>query len=365
MGTVVSADTVVTPTEVLRPGWLEFRDGVITAVGSGRPQDSTRHGAVLAPGFVDVHAHGGGGASFTDDPRTVLRAHLAHGTTTMVASLVTASVSDLERQVSRLADLVEAGELAGIHLEGPWLAASRCGAHDPALLRAPVEAEVAAVLVAARGSVRMVTIAPELPGALGAIDQVVATGARVAIGHTEASYDVTAEAIGRGATVATHLFNAMPPLLHRSPGPVAALLESASVVVELIADGHHLHPGALAHAARTASGGWMLVSDAMAAAGADDGDHRLGGLTVQVRGGVARLPDGTLAGSTLTLVQAVRTAVAAGIPLAAAIRAASSTPAAALGLEGRGGLVVGARADAVLLDAELGVQQVWLAGVPR
>jgi N-acetylglucosamine-6-phosphate deacetylase len=368
--TVVSAAHVVTPDEVLSPGWVQVEDDRITDVRGGLPPGGRQPAhptSCLVPGFVDTHAHGGGGASFTsEDPAEALRAvrtHLNHGTTSMVASLVSAPVETLRRQVAMLGELVEQGDLEGVHLEGPWLSPDFKGAHDRASLAAPAPRELESFLDAVPDVIRMVTLAPELEHGLDATRLLVARGIVVAVGHTAADYERTTAAIRTGATVATHLFNAMPPVHHRDPGPVVALLEDPRVVVELVVDNHHLHPRIAAFAMAHAAGGYQLVSDAMAAAGAPDGRYDLGGLAVQVHDGVARLAGtDTLAGSTLTMSSAVRNAVRCGVSLPEATRAASTTPAKTHGLSDVGALVVGRRADLVLLDEDMAVQRVMRAG---
>ncbi len=369
---LLSSDRVVTPARVLAPGWLRVEGGTVVEVGEGEPPmpaDVSLAGATVVPGFVDVHLHGGGGASFDggdqDAAETAVRAHLAHGTTTVVASLVTDAVPALAASVVRLADLVDDGLLAGIHLEGPWLSPRYAGAHEPSLLADPTDADVDLLLEAGRGHVRMVTLAPELPGGLGAVERLAAAGVVAAIGHTDATYDVARAALDAGARAGTHLFNAMRGLHHREPGPVAALLEDREIHVELVADGVHVHPSVLALAARAKPDRVVLVTDAMAAAAAADGDYRLGRLGVEVRDGVARLADsGAIAGSTLTMGDAVRYAVTvAGLPLLDVVRAASATPAALLGLDLVGELTPGAVADLVVLDDDLCVQRVMRRGV--
>ncbi|MGK5533215.1 N-acetylglucosamine-6-phosphate deacetylase, partial [Streptomyces sp. URMC 129] len=332
----------------------------------------------LVPGFVDLHVHGGGGASFSagtaEEALRVIAAHRAHGTTTMVASTVTGALDDLAAQAGALSELVEQGDLAGLHFEGPFLAAGRRGAHEPALLRDPDRAAVGTLLGAARGTARMLTLAPELPGGIDAVRLLRDHGVIAAVGHTDATYETTRQAVDAGATVATHLFNAMPPLGHRAPGPVAALLEDERVTVELINDGTHLHPSALGLAFRAAGPDRVaFVTDAMAAAGMGDGTYPLGPLRVEVSGGVARLAEGgAIAGSTLTLDRALRRAVTVdGLPVTDAVRALSTTPARLLGLADRVGSVeVGRNADLVVLDADFEVAGVmrggaWLSGPPR
>jgi N-acetylglucosamine-6-phosphate deacetylase len=367
------AGRVVTPDGVHSDGYVDVADGRITWVGHDaasldRDRPEVHRGHTIVPGFVDLHCHGGAGNTFTTgDARQARRAaafHLAHGTTTLLASTVSAPHADLLAALRAYGPLVADGTLAGVHLEGPYLAPARCGAQNPAHLRDPEPAELASLLDSGAGTVRMVTLAPELPGGLAAIRSLVARGVVAAVGHTDASYEQTRAAVNAGARVATHLFNGMRPLHHRDPGPVAALLGAPEVTCELVADGVHLHPGTLrmAHTALGA-GRAALVTDAIAAAGAEDGSYELGGLTVEVAGGTATLPDGTIAGSTLTMDAAVRAALAAGTGLADAVRMAATTPAAVLGLSSAvGAIVPGLRADLVVLDADLRVSRVMRAG---
>lgn len=372
---LLAADTVLTGSELLRPGWIEVSDGAIRAVGAGAPQRSADRdlGAVtVVPGFVDTHLHGGAGANFSaashTETSTAAAFHLEHGTTALVASLVTAGPDDLVRQVRDLADDVHSGVLAGIHLEGPWLSTKRCGAHQPALMRDPDPAEIERILDAGGGAIRMVTIAPERDGALAAIEQLVAAGVVAAVGHTEATYAQTRAAIAGGATVGTHLFNAMRPIDRREPGPIIALLEDARVTVELIADGVHLDEAIYRHVTLSAGPDRVsLVTDAMAATGMADGVYHLGPLAVDVVDGVARVSGtDTIAGSTATMDRVFRFAVNhSGRPrdeaLALAVRQASINPARALGLPG-GGLVPGAVADVVVLDPDFAVAGVLSRG---
>jgi N-acetylglucosamine-6-phosphate deacetylase len=371
---LLAAATVLTGSELLRPGWIEVSGSTVTAVGAGlppRPADRDLGPVTVVPGFVDTHVHGGGGAAFSGgsgDVATAVALHRRHGTTTLVASLVTESPADLLAQVSALADDARAGLIAGIHLEGPWLAAERCGAHDPALLRDPDPGEVARVLEAGAGTIRMVTLAPERTGALDAIRRVVDAGAVAAVGHTEATYSETRQAIDAGATVATHLFNAMRPIHHREPGPVIALLEDPRVTVELITDGVHVHPALYRHVSRSAGPHRVsLVTDAMAAAGMADGSYRIGPLAVEVADGVAHLAGTTtIAGSTATMDRLFRFAVThSDLPrddaMAAAVTQSSINPARALGLPSPA-LVPGATADLVALGEDLTVAAVLSRG---
>jgi N-acetylglucosamine-6-phosphate deacetylase len=363
---------IVLPDEV-HEGWLTIEDGRITHVGRGPAPGSGLDlgGRYVAPGFVDIHNHGGSGGSYptatAEEAARAARFHLGHGTTTGVASLVTAAPEDLARATATLADLCDDGVFAGIHFEGPYISAARCGAHDPALLRGPDPAEFARLLKAGRGHVRMLTIAPELPGAIETIRAAVSEGVVAALGHSDATYEQALAGIEAGGTVATHLFNALPPLHHRRPGPVAALLEDERVTVELINDGVHVHPAMLrlAHAV-AGPGRAALITDAMAATGLGDGAYRLGSMTVNVADGVARLAEGDqIAGSTLTMDVAFRRTVReVGLSLPEAARAASLTPARVLGLDGRvGSVCAGKDADLVVLSGDLAVTGVMRRGV--
>ncbi|HET9646669.1 MAG TPA: N-acetylglucosamine-6-phosphate deacetylase [Microlunatus sp.] len=381
---VLSADHVVTPGGVLDRGRVVVRDGRILAVnaepdgagangGAAEAADGERLSGWLVPGYVDTHGHGGGGADFaTTDPDEARRAvafHRGHGTTTHLASLVTASIDTLLRQLRTLAPLVAAGELAGVHLEGPFLSPDHRGAHDQALLCHPRHDLVDRLLDAGDGTIRMVTLAPELPGGIAAIERLVEAGVVAAFGHSDADETVLRDAIEAGASVATHLFNAMRPIHHREPGPVPRLLTDQRVTVELICDGFHLHPDVIAMAIATAGPERVaLVTDAMLAAGAADGRYRLGSLAVEVTDGQARLvePDGTLgsiAGSTLTMGDAVALVVGLGISIPDAALMSATTPARRHGLLDVGAVEAGRRADFCLVDDQGRLLRVMQAGV--
>jgi N-acetylglucosamine-6-phosphate deacetylase len=351
---------IVTPGGVVE-GALTIEGGRITAIDPG-PADADQW---IVPGFVDIHTHGGGGHTFTSGDAQAARSaaafHREHGTTTLLASLVSGPFDLMRDATVAYRPLVEEGVLAGVHFEGPYLAEVRCGAQNPAYLRDPSAEEIAELVKLGEGAVRMMTIAPERAGALNAIEQLSRLGVVVAIGHTDATYEQTLAGVAAGATVATHLFNGMRPVHHREPGPIVGLLSSDRVAVELIADGVHLHDGTLAFAARTAGPErTLLITDAMSAAGMPDGEYELGGQVVVVADRVARLArGGSIAGSTLTMDAAVRRAVGAGLPLPQAVAAASTNPARVLGLGGElGALEVGKCADIVTLSPSLHVTSV-------
>ncbi|MGW4343597.1 N-acetylglucosamine-6-phosphate deacetylase [Streptomyces sp. NPDC004690] len=372
---VLTGARVVLPTGIVDGGRVivdgtriaDTGTGPGTAPAGAETLDVSGHW--LVPGFVDLHNHGGGGASFSgsaDDVMTAVRAHRAHGTTTLVASTVTDDMGVLTKQAGLLAELAEQGEIAGVHFEGPFISPCRKGAHSEALLRHPDPAEVRKLIDAARGHAKMMTLATELPGGLDSVRLLAEHGVIAAVGHTDATYEQTVEAIDAGATVATHLFNAMPTLGHRAPGPITALLEDERVTVELINDGVHLHPAALelafhhAGAARVA-----FITDAMDAAGSGDGRYLLGPLEVEVADGVARLVEGgSIAGSTLTLDRAFQRAVTVDrLPVEDVVAALSANPARLLGLDDRiGSLEAGKDADLVLLDEEFTLKGVLRRG---
>ncbi|MET7735681.1 N-acetylglucosamine-6-phosphate deacetylase [Streptomyces sp. NPDC005402] len=367
---MLSGANVVLPTGTVKDGQVVIEGTRITAAAPESAQviDVTNHW--LVPGFVDLHNHGGGGASFTSGtPEEILegiRTHRRHGTTTLVASTVTGDMDFLAQRAGLLSELAEQGDIAGVHFEGPFISPCRKGAHSEELLRAPDPAEVRKLIDAARGQAKMLTLATELPGGIDSVRLLVEHGVIAAVGHTDATYEQTVEAIEAGATVATHLFNAMPPLGHRTPGPITALLEDERITVELIDDGTHLHPAALRLAFHHAGPKRVaFITDAMDAAGFGDGRYMLGPLEVEVSEGVARLVEGgSIAGSTLTLDRAFKRAVTVDrLPVEDVVAAISANPARLLGMSDRiGSLEPGKDADLVLLDHQFDLKGVMRRG---
>ncbi|MBH0053405.1 MULTISPECIES: N-acetylglucosamine-6-phosphate deacetylase [unclassified Salinibacterium] len=358
--------------------WVGFTGDSIGATGTG---DSWReqadaatlvtdaNGDFLTPGFIDIHCHGADGVSFDDGIdaiTTALAAHRSHGTTRSVLSLISDGHERLVERLGEVAELTHRDPLVlGSHLEGPFIDQGFRGAHNPAALRTPTATEIEQLLTAADGTLRQITLAPELPGGAEAVAQFVAADVRVAIGHTAATYAETRSAFEAGASILTHAFNAMREIHHRAPGPVAAAFHSPGVTLEVINDGVHVHPDVVKMLFASAPGRIALVTDAMAATCAGDGHYLLGSLDVTVTDGVARLSDnGAIAGSTLTMDAAVRRAVTdVSLSLPQAVAAATAIPARAIGREGDlGSLAPGFAADAVLLDADLRVRAVWAAG---
>lgn len=345
------------------------------------PEHQVPLGSILIPGLIDLHNHGALGADFANPEHGQVSDALDYlhraGTTTLLASLVTAEPAEMLRAAEILAEFAEAGKIAGIHAEGPFLSEARCGAQDPRFLSDPDPEFVDELISASRGQLRTMTYAPELPGSEELIEQLVALGVVPSLGHTNATAQATATSLMfareqlQNAGVdgftekptVTHLFNGMPPLHHREPGPVAACLEQAArgnAYLELIADDVHLSPDTVRLVFNLVGGHRVvLVSDSMSATGLTDGVYSLGPAKVTVTEGQARLADGSLAGGTATLLEVLRCTVSAGIALTRAVESATSIPASLIGLADEvGSLHYGFCADVVVLDAQLELHQV-------
>lgn len=363
---IIAADQVVTRSEVLRNAWVGVDAGRIVEVSVKSPPHTPDHvyRATLLPGFVDIHCHGGGGFSFdrAGEAEGAAEFHLRHGTTSIIASLVSAPVGAQAGQLAALKPLVDRGVLRGVHLEGPFLSAQKCGAQNPAALALPTEDAVEWLLRAAPGVLSMVTIAPELPGALAAIERFAAAGVTVALGHSDADADTARAGIEAGARVVTHLFNAMRPLHHRDGSLSGLALVEDRLSVEVIADGVHVGDISLQLAAKAKPGRLIAITDAIAAAGMPDGEVDLGGLAVEVSGGIARLRGTqTLAGSTLTMDRAFSQLLqVVGLNAVEAAHATATRPAEVLGLTDVGEIAVGKRADLVAMNGR--AEAVWQAG---
>ena len=378
MHTALTSARVLTPDEEIERGTVVIEDGRILEVGADlRPPPGAEvtqlPGTTLVPGFIDIHVHGGGGFSLaTPDPeeiRSYARWVVAAGVTSFLASVVAGTPEECEaslRAVAGVAGPVAGGaNLAGAHLEGPFVNHVRRGALPESWLRAPDPALMRRFVDAAGGHLRLLTMAPELPGAGAVLEEALRAGCAVALGHTDASYEQAREAFKAGARHLTHAFNAMRPLHHRAPGPLGAALEADGVTVELIADGVHVHPVAarlLLLARGTAN--IALVTDGVAPAGLPQGAFRLGGQEAQLSQGRVTLPDGTIAGGAATMDTVVRNIVEWGLaPLSEAVRMASTIPARVLGLGDRKGRIApGYDADLVALDTELAVVRTWVGG---
>ncbi|GAB3280680.1 N-acetylglucosamine-6-phosphate deacetylase [Kineosporia babensis] len=373
MNGVIAIRRLVDATSQDGPAWLRIENGVVLERGSGEaPSPASETLDVVIPGAVDTHVHGAVGIDLATpgvDPQPALDHHHAAGSTTLIASLATGTLSDTRSRVKELAPLVREGRLAGIHLEGPWLSQARRGAHNPDLLREPNRADVADLLAAGEGGIRMVTIAPELPGAFEAMDELVASGVVVAVGHTDADTETVSRAIDHGARVTTHLFNGMAPMHHRRAGTVGVSLSDARITVELIADGEHVSNEVIDVARRAAAGRMVLVSDAMSATGLGDGTYDLAGSEVVVANGVATLVEGnSLAGSTTELMTAALRLLNRAMPVPEVVAVSSATAANVFGLQGHS-LQPGNPADLIELRFPDGVAEIarvarrgtWLA----
>jgi N-acetylglucosamine-6-phosphate deacetylase len=378
------AERAITPLEEITDAVVLVDGARIAAVGMRGQialprgtQEVTLPAGTLVPGFVDLHIHGAGGSDVMDADAAALETVAAtvarFGTTSLVATTVTASAEKTCWSVAGIASWMETqlatagaarAEILGVHFEGPFISAARRGVHPPEWIAAPSTALLERFLTAAQAAARIVTLAPELPGAMDLIPVATRAGVVVSLGHTNASFDEATAAIHAGARHAAHVFNAMRPFSHRETGVLGAVLTSREVTAELIADGVHVDDAAI-RLLLTAKGvdRVVLVSDGTSATGMPDGRYKLGTFDVTVSGGVCRNAEGKLAGSTLTLDRAVRHIAGMGIPLAEAVRMATWNPARVLGIEGRKGtLAAGADADLVLLDTKLNVARVMVRG---
>lgn len=352
---------------------IEIENGRILAINEGLQTDAEQIEGWTVPGFVDTHSHGGAGADFTDPDPDRVRAgtamHLQHGTTTLFASTVTEPIDELCEQIQRLRGFIAEGLLAGIHLEGPFMSPAKKGAHREWLLIDPELPIVERLLDAGQGDIKMVTMAPEWPSGIDATRAFTEAGVTVAFGHSDADEAITKHAMAAGANVTTHLFNAMRPIHHREPGPIPALLDHAEMNVELICDGVHVHADVVAMAIDAAGvDRVLLVTDAMSATGAADGEYSLGGLPVRVVDGTAKLINedgslGAIAGSTLTMDRAFSFIVQqVGRSIVDAVKMASINPARVHRLTEVGQLSVGRYADVCVVDDKGTLQRVMRRG---
>jgi N-acetylglucosamine-6-phosphate deacetylase len=363
------AGRIVTPDGVVQGVLRIAEDGRIAAIeGTAIDADRAREpgSPLLLPGFIDLHVHGGAGRDVMeggDAALAVARKHAEHGTTALLATTMTAPIEDLREALSAVDELCEhppagAARVLGMHLEGPYINRGKLGA-QPDFARPVSLSELKELHALA--PIRLLTLAPEVPGNLEAIPQLTAAGFRVQIGHTLGTYEDGVEALARGARGFTHLFNAMTPLHHRLPGMVGAALAHAQFA-EIIPDLLHVHPGAIRAALRSIPC-LYCVTDSTAATGMPDGEYKLGRQPVTKCLGGVRLADGTLAGSTLTMDRALRNLVdVIGVPLPDAARRVATNAAEFLGVADRGRLVPGAWADVAVLDRDLQVQDVFIQG---
>jgi N-acetylglucosamine-6-phosphate deacetylase len=374
----------LTPTTEIPDAGILIRDGVIESIGPRegmslppRAQEIAAPQQTAVPGFVDVHIHGAGGhdvmAGTEEALAGVARTIARHGTTSFVATTVTASPDDICRSVEGIARFITTqhetdeprAEVLGVHYEGPFISAARRGVHPKEWIQLPSADLLEKFLHSASGNARILTIAPELLGAAPCIDAARKAGLVVAMGHTDATYEQARAAISRGVHHAVHVYNAMRPFSHRDSGVIGAVLTSLDVTAELIADGVHVEEAAMRILLQAKGPGCViLVSDGISATGMPDGNYMLGKFEVTVSGGVCRNSEGKLAGSTLTLDRGLRNIVGLGVPLHDAVGMLTANPARLLGIEfKKGALRTGADADIVLLDEGLQVTKVWVRGV--
>jgi N-acetylglucosamine-6-phosphate deacetylase len=381
--TLLHVRKAFTPTNEIEGAGILMRDGVIDAIGfradmtlPAGAQEVQTSGRFAAPGFVDVHIHGAGGRDVMEGTAealsTVCKMLATHGTTSYVATTITAKTEEICRSAEGISKYIceqhlsgePRAEVLGIHFEGPFLSPLRPGVHPVDCLKLPSAELLEKFVAAASGHAQILTIAPELLGAMPCIDAARKAGLVVGVGHTDATYEEARAAFARGAHHAIHVYNAMRPFSHRDSGVIGAVLTTSEVTAELIADGVHVDETAmrLLIQAKGASG-VILISDGTAATGMPDGKYMLGALNVTLSGGVVRNAEGKLAGSALTLDRGLRNIVALGVPLADALRMLTLNPATLLGIEfKKGSLRVGADADIVVMDEGLNVTQVWARG---
>jgi N-acetylglucosamine-6-phosphate deacetylase len=349
--------------EALVPGDVEVVNGVVTAYGLAGANGS----GIAVPGFVDLQVNGFAGVDLmgadADGYRRVGEALLETGVTAYLPTFISAPEEELLGALGSVPAEPGGARILGIHLEGPFLAPTRLGIHPPAARRDPDPALLERLLGA--GPVRLMTLAPELAGADELIDLLLLRGIAVSCGHTDATAEEATKAFDRGARSVTHLFNAMRPFRHRDPGLAGAALARDDVVVQIILDGVHLAEETARVVWQSAGGRTALVTDAVAGAGLGDGVYFLGGAEIEVRGGAARGPGDILAGSTLTMIEAVRNLHELGIPLSEAVAAATAVPARVLGSSALGRLDVDLPADLVVLDDNLEIERVCVGGEAR
>jgi N-acetylglucosamine-6-phosphate deacetylase len=347
----------------LVPGDVELADGRVARLGIA----SRKGRGVASPGFVDLQVNGFGGVDFLDSDAAGYRrageALLETGVTAYLPTFITTPQEQLLAAVDEVPLHGEGPRILGIHLEGPFLAPGRLGTHPPLARRDPDPTLLERLLES--GRIRLMTLAPELEGADVLIDLLLRRGVTVSCGHTDATADEANAAFDQGVRTVTHLFNAMRPLRHRDPGIAGTALAREDVVVQIILDGVHLAPETARLVWRAAAGRVALVTDAVSGAGVQDGSYSLGGFEVKIRDGVARGPDGQLAGSVLTMIEAVRNLHELGVPLGKALEAASAVPARVLGLPDIGRLAPGAPADVVVVDDNLQIERVLVGGQER
>jgi len=377
---LITGGTVYTPYESVHEGYLIVEDGRIREIGKGNPsitrqssQTLDANGKLVLPGFIDIHVNGGGGCitleGTLDALRSVARAHVKFGTTAMLPAVISGDDETMRRAVSAIAEAAEKGtggsNVLGVHLEGPFLNPSRRGIHQKEFLRSPSMEYFDEIYGLARGRLRVIALAPELDNAISLTRHATRRGVVVSLAHSDADYQQTREAIDSGMKLCDHIFNAMPPLVHRAPGPVGAFLTSRDTYVEMIADGFHVHPALMEMVIKTkGTDRVILVTDAMPPAGTSMTSFSILGTRFDVKGNSCFAPDGRLAGTALTMNKAVKVIVdSTSTRLVDALKLASLNPARLLGIDGtKGSLEVGKDGDVVVADVDLNVHATVVGG---
>lgn len=378
---VITNARIVTEEQLIENGMIVLDGGKIVSIGeAGRPAEAgadeviDAKGGWVLPGFIDVHVHGGYGADWmdasTESIDTITRFHGGHGTTSIVATTLTGPKEQLESVLDVVhkyqSNEMPYAQVVGVHLEGPFINVKWKGAQNPAYIVPPQKAWLEEWTAKYPGLIRQLSLAPETEGALELISWLRANGINAAAAHTDATYDQVIAAAEAGLNQAVHTYNAMTGLHHRNPGTVGAVLTDERIHAEIIADGHHVHPACIRLLTKVKTNdNLIMITDAMSAAGLEDGEYDLGGLAVNVRNGVATLKEGnSLAGSTLTMIGALRFVVEkVGVTVEQASRYMSGNPARQLGLFDRtGSLEAGKQADVLLISPELELQRIWAKG---
>jgi N-acetylglucosamine-6-phosphate deacetylase len=367
---IVRAERVITSQDEQSDIDIHIKDGKIVSLQKSVKGTADFHAEIVVPGFVDAHCHGGNGFHFFDEnleaARNSAQYHLEHGTTSLLASFVAAQITDLKKQIDSLVMQLPLLNIVGIHLEGPYLSETYCGAHNPDFLSLPSVEEIKMLLRAGDKWIKMITIAPELEGAIESISYLSSQGVIAAIGHSDADDEITKSAIDAGASLVTHFYSAMRPIHHRIGGMTLTSLFDDRIFLELILDNVHIATNAIAIPLHFATDRVIGITDALAVSGKPDGDYTLGTTQVELRNGIAKIKGkDLLAGSTLTMDKSFRSAVTRlGMTSSQAVRAFSTRPAKILGLNRVGDIAKGLDADLALLNHDYELQKVIFKGSP-
>jgi N-acetylglucosamine-6-phosphate deacetylase len=365
---LIRVNKLVSGTSIRKNVEVRVENKKIAAITPAGGQAVDLESEYLTPGFVDIHCHGGNGTHFFDsEPKAAEKSaefHLKHGTTSLIASFIAAPIVDLREQIHGLVRQLPLLNIVGVHLEGPYLSEIFCGAHNPDFLSNPNVTEVKTLLNDGAGWIKMITIAPELPGALETISYLKSQGVVAAIGHSDADDQTTKSAIDAGASMVTHFFSAMGPIHHRISGMTLTTLFDERVNLELILDNVHIAPNAIKIPLNFATERIIGITDALAFAGLADGDYLLGTTNVELRNGIAKIKDkDLLAGSTLTMDKSFKSAVTnLGFSPIEAVQAFCQRPASVMKLTNVGEIAVGKDADLLLMDQDFNLQKVIFKG---